>query len=442
MLIQYITIVLLSLLLFGCGRSKVDVDYIKLNYSSEVINYFYEVGLHAEALNNQAICLEKWNKDITVVILGDTLLGDRARVKRVIKRLNALELPIKLFLIDDSLAASMHIKFGSSKSLQLAENVGGQGETTHSWNGYIKHATVRIPHPPDNLPLKLIEKRESTIMEEMTQCLGISGDSYVYPLSVFYEGYNEALTLTTLDKQTLQLLYDSALPINYSSEQFENDFAEELYHVNSEAKLLRYLQKESINKQTLREIIQYGLITNSRASHAQTQIIKFNQPIAVIVQGDTSARHLSLLQQAISELNKASDQLQFHLRSDSLNYNGGIRYTFKRVEHLDNPAHSIAVKVATYSTHRLLFHRRYGTNVSISFKDTVTLQQNMPLAIGNTLYQTVSLLNQSDHKFFVYRNDSLQLKPEYKEVLQTYYAPELANNMTKAQLESVLNQMP
>ena len=230
------------------------------------------------------------------------------------------------------------------------------------------------------------------------------------------------------------------MPVDYSCEQFERDFAEELYHINSKEKLLHYLREESVSRQTLEQIIQYGLITSDKIQD-QAQIIKFNQPIALTVQGDTTTRHILLIQQAVDELNQVSDQLQLHLASDSLPYGGGLHYHFKQVDELENSATSISTKVITHSTNKLLFHRRFTTDIYITYKDTVTLQQKMPLAIANTLYQTISLLHQPAPLFFVYQNDSLQLKPEYRDVLRTYYAPELANNMTKAQLEGVLTQM-
>lgn len=432
--------ILLLLSSVGCTKPKADIEAIRNNYSAEVLNYFYEVALHSEADSNKKTSSAKWNKDILVYMNEDTPLVFKNGVLNTIAQLNRLQLPIQLLVTADKQKATMHVYFGSRDELELQDNIGGQGLITQDRDGWIASAVVKIPVGADQpIPASHIE---SIVLEEITQCLGTIGDSYLYPMSVFYERPNSVRALADIDKQVLRLLYDSAMPVGYSSEQFERDFAKELYHVNSEEKLLRYLQKQSVSQQTVEQIIQHGLIASDGKLQDQAQIIKFTQPIAVTVQGDTTARHLSLLQQAVHELNQASDQLQLHLAFDSLPHDDGLHYHFKQVDKLEDPTGSILTKVSTHHTKQLLFHRRFTTDIHITYKDTVALQEKMPMAIATTLYQTISLLHQPAPLFFIYQDDSLQLRPEYQEILRTYYAPELANNMTKAQLENVLALMP
>ena len=424
--------------MLGCKEHIVDVRYFKSRYSTEAINYFCEVALHSEAEDNRAVSIMKWNRDIFIYIEDDTPGPYKKSVLSTVSRLNRLQLPMRLSITSDKQKANVHVYFGTHEAFRARNFVKGYGEINRNRSGWIDHAVVKVLIEPNRPAIE--DNRESTVMEEITQCLGTVGDSYLYPLSVFYERPNTVTQLADIDKQILQLLYDPAMPVGYSNEQFEKDFADVLYHVNSEEKLLRYLREQAVGKQTLKSIIQDGLITSD--GYDQARVIKYNQPIAVTAQGDTTARHIRLLQQAIQQLNGASKQLQLYLAKDSLPYDGGIHYHFKQVDKLENPASSIATKVATQSTKQLLFHRRFTTDVHVDYKDTTALQQKMPLAIANTLYQTISLLHQPAPLFFTYQNDSLQLEPEYREVLRTYYVPELANNMTKVQLESVLAQMP
>ena len=382
--------------LSGCSEPIDKTSHLKEKYSDETINYFYEVAFHAEAESNKTHPVRKWNKDIQLFIEGDTLPGDVAKINKTISQLNDLHLPIKIYTTNNKRTANMLVCFGTRESLHMAEFVGGEGIIeSEKW---IERAEVHIQTEPS----KSVNDRwrENVITEEITQCLGITGDSYFYPLSVFYERPNTVTQLANIDKQVLQLLYDPAMPVGYSCEQFEKDFSEQLHHVNSEEKLLQYLQEQAVSKQTLECIIQDGLITGDEFD--QARIVKFNQPIAVTVQGDTTAVYVSLLRQTIQQLNQTSSQLQLYLAEDSLPYDGGLHYHFIKKEMLSNPANSIETKVVTNSTQQLLFHRRFSTDVYISYKDVTSLSEKMPLAIANALYQTICLLHQPAPLFFTY----------------------------------------
>ena len=185
--------------LSGCAKPSADVDVIKSKYSAKTLNYFYEVVLHSEADNNKKVSVLKWNKDILIYINEDTPLAFKNGVLNTVIKLNQLQLPIQLSVTTDEHLANMHVYFGSRSELKLRDNIGGQGEITQYHNGWIDKAVVKIPVGADQLiPASHIE---SIVMEEITQCLGTIGDSYLYPLSVFYEQSNTVTQLTNIDQQ-------------------------------------------------------------------------------------------------------------------------------------------------------------------------------------------------------------------------------------------------
>jgi len=85
--------------------------------------------------------------------------------------------------------------------------------------------------------------RYKIVLEEIIQSLGVVGDSYNYPSSLFFENYNPAKSLTPLDVDVLSLLYEPVIHANYTRESFEEDFADELYAVNTPQKIKILLER-------------------------------------------------------------------------------------------------------------------------------------------------------------------------------------------------------
>ncbi len=424
---------ILLILLSGCDSL---LDYKKeLNnkYTIEELNYFYEVAFHSEVRSNQAERLSKWGEDILLYMEGDTLEGDMEGVRNAINEINRLQLPLKLKLTDDKTMANLHVFFGNQHQLGLEENVWGEGIFTEI-NGVINQAEVKILTVPSVTTRG--NGRNNIILEEITQILGIRGDSFAYPLSVFYEYTNYTAHLEEIDKRMLQLLYEPALPAGLTVKKFEEDFSEQLYHVNKEGKLLRYVKEYSIKKETLKQILQFGLVEKGNSNF---RIVKFNQPVFITISGDTTAIHRLWLQEAIKKVEQTCENIKLKLvPTDSVYHDGGIRYHFSKENH---QSHGVAVKVSVTVTNDLLFDKRVSSKINIDYKNSAALDQKMPRAIANALYQSICLVNQNAPEFWEYKNNVLMIKPEYREALKLYYSTSLAENMTKEELERVLDQM-
>ena len=55
---------------------------------------------------------------------------------------------------------------------------------------------------------KNINTQKQTVRQEITQCLGLTNDSYTYPESVFYQGPNSSIEYSPIDRKLIDMLYN------------------------------------------------------------------------------------------------------------------------------------------------------------------------------------------------------------------------------------------
>ena len=374
--------------------------------------------------------------------------SDKDHVLNAIDQLNALNLPVRLFLTEDRQLANVPVWFGTRKDLALNDHNWGRFDLTINNKGFITKGKIRIATPSAG-ESSTSKRRGSVILEEITQTLGVIGDSYAYPLSIFYENWSEQTKLTKIDKRIIQLLYEPSIPAGYTCEQFEEDFADvllsvndhkglfqsKLYYQNSQREFLNYVQSQPVSLTTIKRILQQGLVKSQRDT--VLRVVKYIKPVPVTLHGDTTAEQKAIVRKILSLFEKTAPFLHLYLSDRKPTDKVGIQIKFEK-----DPSASSAVTAQTYPwyTEDSLFSQRIGANVEVVYRDTTEALLKLPLALADILYYSVCVIRQ-DGKPSVYENGSLQLKPEYAELLHTYYAPELANNMTKEQLESVLAQM-
>src|SRR3989337_1626332 len=188
---------ILCLLLFGClTQANNELELLKQKYSPQVFNYFYEVALHSEIVANRQLNIQKWQNDIYLFVQGDTLEGDRVLVQNVINDLNSLKLPLSIYETSQADKANVLVTFISRKKNEHMR-VNGSG-IFYATTGTIHKASIKIFYDPSRMTN--MTGRIDTIYEEITQCLGLPGDSFAYPESMFYEGFNFVKQLIELDK--------------------------------------------------------------------------------------------------------------------------------------------------------------------------------------------------------------------------------------------------
>jgi hypothetical protein len=423
---------ILCQVIFGClTQSSNDIELLKQKYSAQVLNYFYEVALHSEIDTNRLLNIQKWENDIYLFVQGDTLKGDHALVHNVINELNSLKLPFSIYETSHADKANVILTFVSRKKNEHTR-VTGSG-IYYSTMGTIHRAMIKISYDPSRVTSMI--GRTDTIYEEITQGLGLPGDSYAYPESMFYQGFNYTQQLTELDKQLLQLLYEPAIVANYSLAQFEKDFDEILYNINGKQKFINFLNVLNPSEESLQNIFKHGLSKDPR--NGKEKISKYHYPTHIVVKGDYTQEFINVLNKTISEINTISENLKLILiNEDSLLHMGGVHFNFVKNPQMNQDSAFWEAKHLVGS----IIPRNSKNEVTFKYRDHDKLMENIRKAIPNLIYKSVCLTNANETNFYDYNNTEFQLKPLYRETLRVYYDNSLPAGFTKEELEGVIRE--
>jgi hypothetical protein len=251
-------VVILLLSLFVCcdgdkGRiSSKELALLKRKYDAKVLNYFYETVFHEDFSEEKVNNIAKWIEDPNVVVMGEASGTDIGYVKEAISDINDLNLPLKCKLGSKDDTCTIEIFFGNVKAIEsyleiTAVSKLGIDTSSHfglarftSYDGVIAGARIGIYFSALDTTQSA---RRKVVLEEIVQALGVTGDSYTYPSSLFFQNHNLSKDFTDLDKQVLSLLYEPSILPNYARKSFEMDFSDELYAINSSEKLKLRLNK-------------------------------------------------------------------------------------------------------------------------------------------------------------------------------------------------------
>ena len=144
--------------------------------AEEIISYFHETVMHSEYYEgDEPELLRKW------------------------------EIPILRFLPGDE-----YVKYALERIGD--ENTDGYATGWYSGFAYFE-GEVGICSDIDR------ETKNSVILEEIVQCMGIFNDSYTYPDSLFYQGFNTPQWPTDMDWLMVQLLYREELKPGMNEEE-------------------------------------------------------------------------------------------------------------------------------------------------------------------------------------------------------------------------------
>lgn len=202
---------LLFLLIYFNGLSQ--------NY--DINSYFNEIVNKNEFNNN--ISINKWDKNIKIFICDVTedslysknIDGDvmslKSELEIIITELNELINNISVEVVEIKDSSNFLIFLGS-----------------HGW--YNSSVSKSVNYTADNLGLFIISKSNNVITkgtmyvdmyrtenllekkhllrEELTQSLGLFNDSWLYPESIFYQGWSTVTKYSDIDKELIKKLYD------------------------------------------------------------------------------------------------------------------------------------------------------------------------------------------------------------------------------------------
>lgn len=213
----FIAIVILLGLFFYL--EKRETTYDPTPYEKEIIDYFKEIALQSEFTDHPEKII-KWKEPVFLYIVKEQEFKDQmSAIKRTINEINQLATDGFKIEITDNLTNSNIILYLCNKE-RVKES---DPEFYKKFNGlsYEVAGFVNVEALPETYELdkakifinteNTIDGQESTILEEITQSLGLAFDSKKYSTSVFYEDKykleEETMQYSQLDKDIIRLLY-------------------------------------------------------------------------------------------------------------------------------------------------------------------------------------------------------------------------------------------
>src|ERR1035437_1858222 len=418
---------LLSIVIFECKNKNELHLCIASHYSVSEINFFYE--MYFKDAKDAKIKLVRWQKDIFFYIEGDTLLGDRKLILNASERINSIKLPIRIKEVKKKKEANLIIRSGSNAALNLDSLT--PAITIKHWTNKIDSALIVISNE------NRLQFRSSILLHELLHVMGFMSHVKTVSNSIMQSVVTSDNILTDNDVRALKLLYEPIWPYPYNKQDFERDFANELYFINGKNKFLKYVKKNHINKRLLNKLSFYFRPPIEEKS-TDSVIFKFINPVKIIVKGPIPDHFSDTIKTIIQIMNTATPNLTLVYSTDTLS-NNGIFISF----HLDAQK-NINDSILSYkwsnsrdnSTGKFCLCLKSEISINYDAKFNYTI----PLAL--IIYKTIMF---NEYKFIpnpiFLEKGKLQFKPEYKELLKLYYAPELPHNFKKSELKAILNKM-
>jgi hypothetical protein len=431
----------LLLLLFICGscqnsKSQHDTNpqiknsdllKIKENYSPKEINYFLETVFYSDGNHQIQKNIRKWEVDILLYIDNGATNEDIKIVNNCVKKINDLKLSIKIKLNNNSKASNVKIYFGDKEYLKkifVEEGFYGIAKLTDN-HGKIKSASIGIldVFRDDH------KKREALILEELTQTLGISGDSYSYPESIFYEGNNMPVKFSELDTRICQLLYETSIPINYSLESFKKDFYEELNFVDYMKKIQSLLIEKKIKKETAIKI--------SETCFDNDVFYKHPNSIPIYISGDYNENDIVFLNMAVSAINKLSEHINLYISTKKqLTTESGIYFDYQKKNTISRKVMSKITSTIGHS----LSDRVVRNEVNVLFKDEVNIEKVKNRNMIEILYKVLGPIQMKafSEDWYSISNQEITINEEYKQLMNLIYCDTFITGLKKTEFDEII----
>ena len=430
---MFFALCFIAFILLGCNHSN--PQDLKQKYSVEAINYFYETVFYEDYVGRFDVC-KKWDKDLYFYVNGDFSAYDADDMQSVVSYLNSLDLPINFYTASDSSSANVSVFYGSYPYLEERmglknrkyEPFAGVGYT-HKSNSEIEWAKVGIAN--DARKYKRVSKQDSTtlryhiLLEESVQILGVTGDSWHYPHSSFFEGAGLNPTLSDIDKEVVKLLYEPSIPVRYTRQQFEKDFGDVLYHVNAPQKIADYVFANNIPLHFLDYVRRY--------SFHDSLFVKWPSEIYISLNDDYSKEDSLYFNKAVDAFNSVSKQLRLIIGKKSPENYPSISIHYRCGTKLEGILSDSETVVGV-----MMFPWRVKSDIRSTIKKTDVRKLNE--SIFSSLYFSLGFDNgnSDDDVLEIDSLDNIVIKPDYKEMLALIYEPVFYSGLTLKEFDSAL----
>lgn len=192
------------------------------SYTGEQINYFLEVALKSEYGDSEPT-IKKWDGDINITVFGSPTPEDLRTLQLVIDELNTLVSRIRLQVISTTSHKNQFILHRNPQSRShnsnleiyfVPESEFAKYEPNYQpvnygffWNWWNDNYAIHRSKVLISTVGVTQQERSHLVREELTQALGLMGDSEQYSDSIFYQGWTETTHYAEIDKALIEMLY-------------------------------------------------------------------------------------------------------------------------------------------------------------------------------------------------------------------------------------------
>ncbi|WP_031530290.1 DUF2927 domain-containing protein [Dyadobacter crusticola] len=430
-------LIALLLAFASCGRDNTsikeqDLSDLKRKYDARTVNYFYETVYHEDFTRGNNDNLWKWTSDPTIVIKGRASAADSASVRGAIAEINTLGLPLQCRLAQAPDIGSIQIFFGNVKEVASFLDFGdlaakGVDTSSHfgfgipeSYEGRLIKARIGIYFSSNDTTAASHQK---VLLEEIVQVLGIFGDSYNYPSSLFFQNSNPRKRLTDLDKQVLRLLYEPAVLPDYPRLSFEKDFGEQLYSINSNEKLQTYLQNFPLNEQLAKDLDEI---------FSGDVLLKHPKEVNVFLFGAFSGQDSATIADVANELSKLSPNLKIAIAPhDTSEPDHGIVLSLTENKQQEQSVFQEGKSMAGKSC---MYPKMIKNKISLSYNLSDRSKELRQKSLISALYFSlvpIKLTKLRTDQLYTVKNGRISFTKHYADLLRIVYANEFVDGFDR-----------
>lgn len=233
-LLLIILFLLFAIWFFNTNVFKNESEYIPTEYELKTIEYFKTIALKSEYFDDPQK-VTKWRKKMSLYIFKESDLKNQDELLiATINKINSIASDgFKIELVEDYKQANAFLYFCKKNSLKkIAPNFHSLlNETVKEEYSGFSYVEYKLTNFVITKALIFIDSESTpselnhSIVEELTQSIGLLNDSDTYPNSIFYEGDDnkntEGIEFSQMDIDLISFLYNPNMKPGYSDRTAE-----------------------------------------------------------------------------------------------------------------------------------------------------------------------------------------------------------------------------
>jgi len=175
----------------------------------EILSYFDAIAMSVE-YGKSMHEVHKWTSPMKLYVVGSPTDTDRRVLSNVISKMNSVSGFPGISQTLRSYEANVTIYFYDDEAYDDITPTNITDRTDGFATCWFQEGSIFLAKIGIRTSMSQTE-RTSVIWEELVQCTGLQNDSYDYPDSLFYQGYNEVPGPNTLDWILFEVLYHPSI---------------------------------------------------------------------------------------------------------------------------------------------------------------------------------------------------------------------------------------